>query len=90
MSRRLDDGMPGAKILKWLNQLKDVQAVLKTQFGGRLINKQNLSAWRRSGHVEWLQGEAAGRRAERLVTKADDLAKRAGKRASESARYEQS
>ncbi len=80
VSRRLDDGMPGAEILKWLNQLKDVQRLLRAQFGGRAVNKQNLSAWRRSGHVEWLQGEAAGRRAERLVTKAEALAKRAGKR----------
>ncbi len=77
---RLVNGRPAGEILKWLNKLKDVRAVLRTQFGGRRINKQNLSAWRRSGHLEWLKLEEVRGRMDRLMEKADDLAKRAGKR----------
>ena len=80
VSRRMENGLPGGEILKWLNKLKDVKAVLKAQFGGRAINQQNLTAWRRSGYVEWLRLEEARGRADRLVEKADALAKRAGKR----------
>ena len=80
VSRRMQNGLPGREILKWLNKLPDVKAVLKAQFGRRAINQQNLTAWRRSGYVEWLRLEEARGRADRLVEKADALAKRAGKR----------
>jgi hypothetical protein len=55
VSRRLEDGQRGVEILGWLNGLPEVQRVLKEQFAGRPISKQNLSAWRNDGHVEWLQ-----------------------------------
>src|SRR5580692_803604 len=55
LGRRLEDGERGVEILGWLNGLPDVQRVLKEQFEGRPISKQNLSAWRNDGHVEWLQ-----------------------------------
>ena len=80
VSRRLENGMPGGEILTWLNGRRDVKAVLRAQFGGRPVNKQNLSAWRRSGYVEWLALEAARQRVDRLVSLGDDLAARAGKR----------
>src|SRR5579863_7623710 len=80
LGRRMADGEPGPSLLKWLNGRRDVKAVLRAQFGGRPVNKQNLWAWRRSGHVDWLRLEEARGRMDRLVTKGDDLAKRAGKR----------
>ena len=80
LGRRIEDGEPGPELLKWLNGRREVKAVLRKQFGGRPVNKQNLCAWRRSGHVEWLALEEARGRMDRLVTRGDDLAKRAGKR----------
>jgi len=80
LGRRLADGEPGPDLLEWLNGRRDVKAVLRKQFGGRPVNKQNLCAWRRSGHVEWLALEEARGRMDRVVTRGDDLAKRAGKR----------
>jgi hypothetical protein len=54
VGQRLEDGQRGVEILSWLNGLPDVQRVLREQFGGRPISKQNLSAWRNDGHVAWL------------------------------------
>ncbi len=80
LGRRMADGEPGPSLLKWLNGRRDVKAVLRAQFGGRPVNKQNLCAWRRSGQVEWLKLEEARGRTDRLAEQADDLAKRAGTR----------
>jgi hypothetical protein len=55
VNQRIEDGQTGVEILSWLNGLSEVQRVLQEQFGGRPISKQNLSHWRNSGHVEWLQ-----------------------------------
>ena len=80
IGRRLENGLPGGEILKWLNKLKDVKAVLRAQFGGRRINKQNLSAWRRSGYVEWLELERQQRSLRQRVEEAEALAKTVGER----------
>ena len=80
IGRRLENGLAGGDILKWLNKLKDVKAVLRTQFGGRRINKQNLSAWRRSGYVEWLAQEGQRRSLRGAAEDLEGLAKTVGKR----------
>jgi hypothetical protein len=49
LNQRLEDGEPGPSLLAWLNGRDDVRAVLTAQFGGRPINKQNLSEWRLGG-----------------------------------------
>jgi hypothetical protein len=54
LNSRLQDGEEGKKILHWLNALPPVKQVLAENFGGRPINEQNLSDWRRGGYEEWL------------------------------------
>ena len=54
LNERLEAGEPGPKLLAWLNALKRVQKILKQQFDGAPITKQNLSEWRQGGHQEWL------------------------------------
>lgn len=59
LNDRLADGEPGDSILRWLNGHPEVIKVLNKSFGGRPILKQNLSAWRRGGHEDWVRhGEA--------------------------------
>ena len=53
LNRRLDDGEVGTRLLAWLNGHGDVRAVLATHFGGRPINKPNLTHWRQGGFREW-------------------------------------
>ena len=55
LNRRLNQGAQGRPLLQWLNSLPEVQAVLAADFGGRPINKQSLSQWRRGGYAEWLR-----------------------------------
>lgn len=53
LNHRLLDGESGPRLLAWLNNLPEVQAVLVQQFDGRPINQQNLSAWRTGAFREW-------------------------------------
>ena len=80
VGRRLEEGHRGAEILDWLNGLPDVQRVLKEQFEGRPVSKQNLSAWRKDGHVEWLQRHEKRPVLEGLAETAEGLDEAAGGR----------
>jgi hypothetical protein len=53
LNRRLDDGIPGVDLVRWLNTLPEVQKILVERFGGRPLNNQNLTEWRRGGYAEW-------------------------------------
>ncbi len=53
LNRRLLDNEPGDALLAWLNARPEVQAVLKAQFEGHPITKQNLSEWRTGGFAVW-------------------------------------
>src|SRR5579859_5578693 len=46
LSRRLENGESGAKIVAWLNDDENVQEVLEEYFNGHPITEQNLSEWR--------------------------------------------
>jgi hypothetical protein len=54
LNRRIQDGKSGTKLVTWLNSLKKVKAVLKTEFNGRPISVQNLSEWNAGGYRDWL------------------------------------
>jgi hypothetical protein len=54
LNARLLDGLAAGEILPWLNDLPEVQRVLKTHFASEPINDQNLSAWRLGGYADWL------------------------------------
>ena len=74
---RLQDGEPGEDLLRWLNRLPKVRKVLAAQFGGRPINKQNLSDWRLGGYRDWERAEEDRARLDRLtdtirLAKSDD------------------
>jgi hypothetical protein len=53
LNRRLDQGLPGRRVLAWLNGLPDVKEVLGRFFNGRPVNAPNLTHWRQSGYAEW-------------------------------------
>src|SRR5579883_2269346 len=53
LNLRLEEGEGGEPLLAWLNGLPETRALLEQDFGGRPINKQNLSDWRQGGLAEW-------------------------------------
>ena len=55
LCERIHDGAQGAAILQWLNATPEWKKA-KPDFGGRDINSQNLSEWRRQGYGDWLRG----------------------------------
>jgi len=67
LNRRLQDGEPGKQLLDWLNALPKIKAILAAQFGGRPINKQNLSEWRWGGYLDWEAAEEHRLRLDRLT-----------------------
>jgi hypothetical protein len=54
LNQRLERAQPSPKLLEWLNALPEVQQILKEDFAGEPISRQNLSQWRQGGHLEWL------------------------------------
>jgi hypothetical protein len=54
LNQRLLDGEPGKELVRWLNELPEVKAVLQREFGGRAITEQNLSEWKQGGFRDWL------------------------------------
>lgn len=55
VNRRLLDGQPGHKILRWLNRQPAVKARMRMYFGGARIKEQNLSVWRLGGYQDRLR-----------------------------------
>jgi len=53
LNLRLQHGEASPPLLDWLNSQPEVLAVLKDTFDGVPISKQNLSAWRQGGFLEW-------------------------------------
>ncbi len=73
LNRRLDEGEAGNVLVRWLNELPEVKAILDGQFGGRPINEQNLSEWKARGHREWLVRQEALAQARELAADAQEL-----------------
>src|SRR6266568_3622712 len=53
LNLRLQNNERGKSILKWLNGLPEVQAVLKEHFKGKPIGLQNLTEWKQGGFNDW-------------------------------------
>jgi hypothetical protein len=73
LNLRLQDGLPGADIVAWLNHRPAVQAVLKKYFDARPVSEQNLSDWRAAGYLDWLRHQAACEAARLLAEQTTDL-----------------
>jgi hypothetical protein len=78
LGRRIEDGHSGRELVDWLNGLTEVQAMLREKFGGRDINETNLSAWRQSGHLNWLRRQEAREGLRELVEDSNRLDDAAG------------
>jgi hypothetical protein len=70
---RLEDGERGPSLLAWLNGHEEVQAIVKAQFGGRPISKQNLSEWRQGGFEDWRQHQQSVEMARGLLEAVEDV-----------------
>ena len=54
LNLRLHNGESGVDLIKWLNTLPEVQAILAEHFNGIPISPQNLSEWNNGGFLDWL------------------------------------
>jgi hypothetical protein len=51
---RLERSEQSPKLLAWLNALPEVQEILRKEFNGEPVSKQNLSRWRLGGYQDWV------------------------------------
>jgi hypothetical protein len=73
VNQRLADHESSTPLLKWLNALPEVRAVLAREFGGRPIVRNNVYEWRRGGFAEWQRHAQAGELMERLGAKGNEM-----------------
>src|SRR5208282_755512 len=73
LNQRLELSEQGPQLLAWLNALKEVKKVVKNDFAGVPISKQNLSEWRQGGFQEWLARRALCEDARDLTQLSEDM-----------------
>ena len=61
VNRRLANHESSTPLLAWLNARPEVREVMGREFGGRPVDKHNVSEWRRGGFSEWQRQEEAGK-----------------------------
>jgi hypothetical protein len=59
VNQRLDRAEKQQAILKWLNSLPEVQAVLEAEFKGEPVKRQNLQSWKKHGFCNWQLHQSA-------------------------------
>jgi hypothetical protein len=70
---RLENGETAAALVKWLNQLPEVQKLLTEQFAGQPIRPQNLSQWRNGGYLDWLRHQQLREQTRWTTEQSEDL-----------------
>jgi hypothetical protein len=78
LNEKIRNGVPGKELVGWLNEMPEVQAVLRRQFDGKEITEQNLSAWRQGGYADWLANYERRLWLEQLQEESEDLQRDAG------------
>jgi hypothetical protein len=73
LNQRLRNGETGTDLLTWLNDLPEVQQVMRDHFGGVALNDANLSRWRSGGYEDWLAEERTREAAAALAQRAAAL-----------------
>jgi hypothetical protein len=59
VNQRLDRAEKQQSILKWLNSLPEVQAVLQAEFKAEPVKRQNLQSWKKHGFRNWQLHQSA-------------------------------
>lgn len=73
LNRRIDNSEQGKSLVKWLNSLPEVQAVMVAEFDGKPIREQNLSEWKNGGYRDWQARQERHEFVHQLEQEAKDL-----------------
>src|SRR5258706_9401477 len=66
LNHRLQNNERGKSLIKWLNGLSEVQAVLNEHFDSKPIYDQNLTEWKKGGFDDWQMRQGALKLAQNL------------------------
>ena len=78
VNERLENGLPGIQIVKWLNKQWEAQKVLENYFGKSPISEQNLTEWKLGGFLEWQKRREAMEVTRELADQVEETAESAG------------
>jgi len=78
VNERLENGLPGIEIVKWLNKQWEAQQVLANYFGKSPISEQNLTEWKLGGFLEWQKRREAMEVTRELADQVEETAESAG------------
>jgi hypothetical protein len=73
LNQRLDDGVEGKKLVRWLNRLPEAREVLREYFQGKPVTEQNLSDWKAGGFAEGQQRQEFLAQARELAETAEEV-----------------
>ncbi|MBW8865686.1 MAG: hypothetical protein JF609_12355 [Verrucomicrobia bacterium] len=59
VNQRLANHESSTPLLAWLNARPEVREVMAQEFGGRPVDRNNMSEWRRGGFKAWQEQQAA-------------------------------
>jgi hypothetical protein len=76
LNQRIEDGVPCKDLVGWLNGLPETQRVLAEQFGGRPVNKQNMSDWLHGGYEDWVHSRDSRMQMREMVNEAHALSEK--------------
>jgi hypothetical protein len=72
LNRRIRANQFGTRLVDWLNRLPEVRAILDCRFGGRPINRVNLTKWKATGYRQWRFDQKVQKAFERLASLPDE------------------
>jgi hypothetical protein len=78
LNRRIEDGVPGRQLVKWLNSCEEVRETLAEHFDGRPITEQNLSEWKKGGFKDWQHHQETRALARGFLAEAEELEEEIG------------
>jgi len=73
LNRRLDEQQESNGLLDWLNGLPEVQALVASEFGGRLLAPEDLCDWTENGYRDWVAHRRASEDAQWLASDVEHL-----------------
>ena len=69
----LAEGLPGYKLIEWLNRRPEVQEVLTAEFFGEPVSHMNLTRWKQGGYQDWVLQQETRELVGRLTEEGDEL-----------------
>ncbi len=73
LNELLAEGVPGNKLIEWLNGRPEVKEVLAAEFFGEPVSHMNLTRWKQGGYQDWILQQETRELVRGLTEEGDEL-----------------